>query len=252
MTRLANKTALITGASRGMGRATALALGAAGAHVIVHYAHGETEAAAVVAEIRAAGGKADAVAADLAEAGGAHALATQTRAAVGERLDILVANAAATGPATHHSIEDETIEDFDRMVAINFRAPFFLVQQLLPLFGEGSSIVLTSSVVARTTVGVMPVYAATKAAVESLVRHFAVLLGDRGIRINAVAPGVIATEATTNFFADDTSRNFVLGNQALKRTGQPDDVADVICFLVSDAARWITGDTIQVGGGSKL
>jgi NAD(P)-dependent dehydrogenase (short-subunit alcohol dehydrogenase family) len=252
MKKLTGRTALVTGASRGIGRATALALARAGAYVIVHFARGETEALAVVEEIRTTGGKADVLAADLADADGAQVLAEKTRVLVGDRLDVLVANAAATGPATQRSIEEETIENFDRMVAINFRAPFFLVQQLSPLFGDGSSIVLTSSLVARTTLGVMPVYAATKAAVESLVRHFAVLLGDRGIRVNAVAPGVIATEATANYVAEEGGSSFVLSGQALKRIGQPDDVADVIAFLAGDSARWITGGTIQVGGGSKL
>jgi 3-oxoacyl-[acyl-carrier protein] reductase len=252
MTDLSNKTALVTGASRGIGRATALALAAAGARVIVHYAHGEAEAKAIVAEIHAAGGRAETVSADLAAADGAQALASKVRPLIENRLDILVANAGATGPSTQHAIEDETVAEFDRMVAINLRAPFFLTQQLLPLFGEGSSVVFVSSLVARVTLGTMPVYAATKGAVETLVRHLAVGLGERGIRVNAVAPGVIATEATENFVSEEAGRAVVLGGQALKRIGRPDDVADVITFLASDAARWVTGDIIQAGGGSKL
>jgi len=252
MTNLMSKTALVTGASRGIGRATALALAAQGARVIVHYARGEEEAQAVLAQIRAAGGSAEAVSADLAATDGAQVLAAKVRTLIGERLDILVANAGATGPATQHAIEDETVADFDRMVAINVRAPFFLTQQLLPILGEGSSVVLISSLVARATLGTMPVYAATKGAVETLVRHLAVALGARGIRVNAVSPGVIATEATENFVSEEAGRAFVLGGQALKRIGKPDDVADVIAFLASDAARWVTGDIIQAGGGSKL
>src|SRR6266850_7068069 len=139
MTKLAGKTALVTGASRGIGRATALALAKAGAHVVVHYGRGSNEAEAVVAEIRKAGGRADAVGADLSAPDGAHKLAKQVRAIVGDRLDILVANAGITKSAT---IEETTVEDFDKLFAVNVRAPFFLVQQLLPIMGKESSIVL--------------------------------------------------------------------------------------------------------------
>ncbi len=159
MSDLISRTALVTGASRGIGRATARALALAGARVIVHYGSGSKEAESLVAEIRAAGGKADAVGADLGAPDGAHKLATEVRKLVGERLDILVANA---GVATAASIEDQTVAEFDRMFAVNVRAPFFLVQQLLPLLGEGSSVVLLSSLAARASVGVLPAYAATK------------------------------------------------------------------------------------------
>jgi NAD(P)-dependent dehydrogenase (short-subunit alcohol dehydrogenase family) len=248
MTDLSNKTALVTGASRGIGRATARALASAGAHVIVHYGGSSDEAQSLVAEIRKKGGHADPVATDLAATDGAHTLAAKVRTIVGDRLDILVANA---GVSTFSTIEQETVAAFDRMYAINVRAPFFLVQQLLPLLGEGSSVVLLSSLVTRATVGIMPAYAATKGANETLVRHFAALLGPRGIRVNAVAPGVIETDATGAFLTPE-GREGIIGSQALKRIGQPDDVADVVAFLGSNAARWITGDIIQVGGGSKL
>ena len=202
----------------------------------------------LVAEIRAAGGKADAVGADLGAPDGAHKLATEVRKLVGERLDILVANA---GVATAASIEDQTVAEFDRMFAVNVRAPFFLVQQLLPLLGEGSSVVLLSSLAARASVGVLPAYAATKGAIDTLVKHLAALLGPRGIRVNAVAPGVIDTDMS-NFVRSDEGRDYTLSIQALQRIGHPDDVADVIAFLASDAARWVTGDSIQAGGGSKI
>src|SRR6202047_1317635 len=130
MPSLNGKTALVTGASRGMGRASALALAAAGAQVLVHYGRGAKEADGVVAEIRKAGGRADAIATDLAAADGASKLARQVRSIVGDRLDILVANAGVLKAAT---IEETTVEDFDRLFAVNVRAPFFLVQQLLPI-----------------------------------------------------------------------------------------------------------------------
>jgi 3-oxoacyl-[acyl-carrier protein] reductase len=248
MSDLISRTALVTGASRGIGRAAARALASAGARVIVHYGSGSKEAEMLVAEIRAAGGKADAVGADLGAPDGAHKLAAEVKKLVGDRLDILVANAGVATPA---SIEDQTVAEFDRMFAVNVRAPFFLVQQLLPLLGEGSSIVLLSSLAARASVGVLPAYAATKGAIDTLVKHFAALLGPRGIRVNAVAPGVIDTDMS-GFVRSDEGRDYTLSIQALQRIGHPDDVADVIAFLASDAARWVTGDTLQAGGGSKV
>jgi 3-oxoacyl-[acyl-carrier protein] reductase len=134
MSTLTGKTALVTGASRGMGRASALALAAAGAQVLVHYARGANEADGVVAEIRKAGGRADALAMDLAAPDGASKLARQARGIIGDRLDILVANAGVSKAAT---IEEMTVEDFDKLFAVNVRAPYFLVQQLLPILGEG-------------------------------------------------------------------------------------------------------------------
>jgi len=248
MSSLSGKTALVTGASRGIGRASALALAAAGAQVLVHYGRGANEAGAVAAEIRKAGGRADIVAADLATADGAHKLARQARAVVGDRLDILVANAGISNAAT---IEETTVEDFDRLFAVNVRAPFFLVQQLLPILSNGSSIVLISSLAAHASVGTLPAYAATKGAIDTLVKHFASALGERGIRVNAVAPGVVETDMSS-FTKTDTGRDFTIGMQALKRLAQPDDIGEVVAFLASGAARWITGETVRADGGSKL
>jgi 3-oxoacyl-[acyl-carrier protein] reductase len=248
MTSLNGKTALVTGASRGIGRASALALAKQGAEVLVHYSSGEKEADAVVAEIHAAGGKAQKVSADLRAADGPQTLAKQVREIVGERLDVLVANAGISKAA---SIEDTTVEDFDNLFAVNVRAPYFLVQQLLPVLGDGSSVVLLSSLAAHSAVGALSAYAATKGAVDTLVKHFASALGERGIRVNAVAPGVVATDMS-NFTKTDAGREVTLGMQALKRIAQPDDIAGAVAFLASDNARWVTGDTLHVDGGSKL
>ncbi|MFT4068038.1 SDR family NAD(P)-dependent oxidoreductase [Paraburkholderia sp.] len=248
MNNLTGKTALVTGASRGIGRATAVALAKAGAQVLVHYGSAEKEADQVVAEIHAAGGQARKIAANLRDADGPHALAKQVRAVVGERLDILVANA---GISKAVPLDETSVADFDDLFAVNVRAPYFLVQQLLPVLHKGSSVILLSSLAARAAVGTLSAYAATKGAVDTLVKHFAVALGERGIRVNAAAPGVVETDMSS-FTKTDTGRELTLGMQALKRVAQPDDIAGAVAFLASDAARWITGETLHVDGGSKL
>src|SRR6266849_2100918 len=248
MNTLANKTALVTGASRGIGRAAGLALAAAGARVVVHYGRNADEAKSVVDQIRTAGGRADAVAADLSAPDGPHRLAAQVRNLIGERLDILVANAGISKAA---AIETITVEDFDKLFAVNVRAPYFLVQQLLPLLGDGSSVILLSSLGTHAAVGTLSAYAATKGAIDTLVKYFAAALGPRGIRVNAVAPVMNDTDMS-NLLKTDEGKSFVLGMQALRRIGQPDDVGSVVAFLASQDARWITGDTIRVDGGSKL
>jgi NAD(P)-dependent dehydrogenase (short-subunit alcohol dehydrogenase family) len=252
---LRNKTALVTGASRGIGRATAAVLAEAGAHVLVHYGRSSHEADSLVDIIRAQGGRAAAIQADLATTDGATSLAKEVRSIGGDRLDVLVCNAGVTKSAT---IREHTTEDFDTLFATNVRSPFFLIQQVLPILGQGSSIVLISSLAARVVVGTPDLenrsilaYASTKGAIETLVKNFAAILGPRGIRVNAVAPGVIETDAS-NFTKTEAGREVTLAMQALKRIGQPDDVAQVVAFLASDAARWVTGASIPVDGGSKL
>ena len=198
------KTALVTGASRGMGRASALALAAAGAQVLVHYGRGAKEADGVVAEIRKAGGRADAIATDLAAADGASKLARQARSIIGDRLDILVANAGVSKAAT---IEETTVEDFDKLFAVNVRAPFFLVQQLLPVTRRRAAASFSSlRSAAHAAVGTLSAYAATKGAIDTLVKYFASALGPRGIRVNAVAPGVIDTDMSNFVKTDEGSR----------------------------------------------
>ncbi len=254
MAALQGKTALVTGASRGIGRATASALAKAGANVLVHYGRSVQDAESLVADIRSKGGRADAISADLGTPDGATLLAKEVRSIVG-KLDVLVSNAGISKAAT---IKDHTMEDFGTLFATNVRSPFFLVQQLLPILGEGSNIIVISSIGARAVVGKpgldnpsLLAYASTKGALETLVKNWAAILGPRGIRVNAVAPGVIDTDMS-NFTKSEAGREVTLGMQALKRIGKPEDVADVVAFLASDAARWITGASIPVDGGSKL
>ena len=255
MTTLRGKTALVTGASRGIGRATAAALAEAGAHVLVHYGRSAEQAESLVNEIQTKGGRADAISVDLGNQDGASVLAKQVRSIIGDRLDVLVLNAGISMRAT---IADYTVEEFDSLFATNVRGPFFLVQQLLPILGEGSNIVVISSLGARMVVGKpgletpsILAYASTKGALETLVKNWAGILGPSGIRVNAVAPGIIDTELS-NFTKTDAGREITLGMQALKRIGKPEDVADVVAFVASDAARWITGASIPVDGGAKL
>jgi 3-oxoacyl-[acyl-carrier protein] reductase len=177
------------------------------------------------------------------------------RSIAGNRLDVLVLNAGISKAAR---IADHTVADFDSLFATNVRGPFFVVQQLLPILGEGSNIVVTSSLGARAVVGKPGVenasllaYASTKGALETLVKNWAATLGPCGIRVNAVAPGVIETDMS-NVTKTEAGREITLGMQALKRIGKPEDIADVVAFLVSDGARWITGASIPIDGGSKL
>ena len=248
MKDLEGKTALVTGASRGIGRAAALALGREGARVFVHYSKSSGEADSVVALIRSEGGSAEKISADLVDPDGAHRLAAQVKDVAAGRLDILVANAGVSGAAP---IEEVTIAEFDRLYAVNVRAPYFLVQQVLPLMTSGGCILFTSSLVARSAVPNLSAYAATKGAISTLVTQLAAELGPRGIRVNAVAPGVVQTDMS-NFTKTEEGRERILGLQALKRIAQPEDLGGAFAFLASSGGKWITGHILHVDGGSKL
>ncbi len=248
MNRLEGKTALVTGGSRGIGRAAVLSLASEGAQVIIHYGRGKKEAETTVAEILSRGGRAQAVSADMSTPEGPHELAEKVRAIVGNRLDVLVANAGISIPA---SIEETTVENFNELFAVNVRAPFFVIQQLLPILAAGSSVVVTTSLAAHAAVEGLAAYAMTKGALDTMVRHFARTLGMRKIRVNAVAPGIVATDMS-EFAKTDQGRAYAKNMQALKRVAQPDDIGDVVAFLASNDARWITGDILHVDGGAML
>jgi 3-oxoacyl-[acyl-carrier protein] reductase len=248
MDRLHGKTALVTGGSRGIGHAAVLSLAREGAQVIIHYGKAKEEAESIAAQIVANGGRAQAVGADMALSEGPHDLARKVRAIIGDRLDILVANAGISIPA---SIENTKVADFDQLFAVNVRAPFFVIQQLLPILSEGSSIVVTTSLAAHAAVEGLAAYSMTKGALDTMVKHFALTLGARGIRVNAVAPGIVETDMS-EFAKTDKGRQYAMDMQALKRVAQPDDIGDAIAFLASSDARWITGDIVHVDGGAKL
>jgi 3-oxoacyl-[acyl-carrier protein] reductase len=198
MAALRNKTPLVTGASPGIGRATASALAEAGAHVLAHYGCSVQDGESLVADIRSKEGRADAIRADLATREGATLLAQEVRSIVGERLDVLVSNAGISKAAT---INDHTVEDFDNLFATNVRSPFFLVQQLLPVLREGSNIIVTCSIGAHAVVGKPgldkpfdPCLCLYQRSIRDTRQKLGAILGPRGIRVNAVAPGVIDTD----------------------------------------------------------
>ncbi|MFD3532236.1 SDR family oxidoreductase [Streptomyces sp. NPDC058664] len=247
---LAGKTALVTGGSRGIGRAVALRLAADGARVGVHYASNETAAKETVTAIEAAGGSAFALRTELGVPGDADALwAAFDAATEGDHgLDILVNNAGISGPGLIHEV---TEADYDRVFAVNAKAPFFIVQKGLDRLRDGGRIINVSSGVTKIAFPGMTSYAASKGAVEVLTLTLAQTLGSRGITVNAVSPGTIETDIHP-WMADAAAKAHAAGFSVFNRVGQPGDVADVVGFLASDDARWITGQNIDVSGGSGL
>ncbi|KOX18805.1 short-chain dehydrogenase [Saccharothrix sp. NRRL B-16348] len=248
MGKLTGKAAVVTGASRGIGRTIAQRLAADGAEVAVHYSTGEAAADETVAAIRAAGGRAFAVRAELGVAGDVDTLmAGLEHGSAG--LDILVNNAAAppAGP-----IGTDTPERFDHLFAVNVKAPYFLIQRVLPLMREGGRIINVSSVATRVANPGQTSFAMGKAALETMTFTLASALGRRGITVNAVAPGATRTTDNAAVFEAPGLAEFITGQTALDRLGRADDVADVVAFLASDDARWITGQVLDASGGLHL
>jgi 3-oxoacyl-[acyl-carrier protein] reductase len=248
MKKLSGKVALVTGASKGIGAAIAHALGAAGASVVVNYASSKAGADKVVAAITAAGGKAVAVGGDVSKPAGAQGIVDSAVKAFG-RLDILVNN---SGVYEFAPIEAVTEESFHRQFGVNVLGLLLTTQAALRHMGEGSSIVNIGSVASRVTPPGSSVYSATKGAVDSATGVLARELGPRKIRVNAVNPGMVETEGVhaAGFIGTDFHKQ-AIATTPLGRIGQPDDIADVVVFLASDDARWLTGEHLLASGGNR-
>ena len=250
MSGLTGRTALVTGASRGIGQAIALRLAADGALVAIHYGSDETGAKATAAQIEAAGGTAFTVRAELGVDGDVDALFDGLEAGLaGRPLDILVNNAAAP-PAG--AIDATTPAEFDHLFAVNVKAPYFIIQRAIPLMGDGGRIVTISSVATRMANATQTSFAMTKGAVETMSLTLANELGARGITVNAVAPGATRTATNGASFEAPGLEEHIAGATALDRLGRADDVADIVAFLASDDARWITGQVVDASGGLHL
>src|SRR5215213_3640043 len=224
-----NKTALVTGASRGIGRAIARRLAADGTHVFVHYNQSSRGAEDLVAEINQAGGSAEAVSANLEDVESTDRLISDVKAKLGNRkLDILVNNAAILD---HAPLGDKDMSGLEQLLAVNVRAPYQVTSGLVGSLADDARVIFTSSIVARTYFPGATAYALTKGAIDTLTRHLAAELGERGIRVNAIAPGAIDTDMAAGFIGTDEGKDQVKQIQALKRIGQTDDIARVAGFL---------------------
>ncbi len=244
MDTLQGKVAVVTGASRGIGRATAERLAKDGATVVVNYATSAAEADAVVEGIKAQGGTALAVQADIARVDDIRRLFSETRERLG-RLDILVANA---GYSCFKPMAEITEEDFDRTYALNAKGTFFCLQEALRYMADGGRIVCISTIGTELNLPGGSCYFGSKAAVEQFCRVLAKEVASRGITVNVVSPGFIETQMLLANMGPDTRRDLI-EMTPLHRLGHPEDIAEAIAFLVGQGARWITRQNIAVDGG---
>ena len=249
-----NKIALVTGASRGLGRATALKLAHDGADLIVTYRERKHEGESVSAEIEKLGRKAALLQLDVAKTTSFDVFANRLSETLKNKwqrknFDFLINNA---GIDVYSPFAETTEENFDRLLNVHFRGVFFLTQKLLPLMADGGRIVCTSSGLTRFAIPGYAAYASTKGAIEIFVKYLAKELGPRGIAANVVAPGIIDTDFTRSALAGPGMREFFAKNIALGRVGVPEDICGVVSFLCSEEGRWVTAQRLEASGGMFL
>lgn len=250
MGKLSGKTAVVTGASKGIGAGIAKAFAAEGANVVVNYARAKDDADKVAGEIKSAGGKAITVQADVSKQADVDRLFAETKKAFGT-VDILVNNAGVYELA---SIEQVTEDSYRRMFDLNVLGTLLSTQAAVKnMNGNGGSIINVSSIVALTPVPTASVYSATKGAVDVITRSLALELGPRNIRVNSLAPGLVETEGTRAAGTSEGEfKTFAVSRTPLGRVGAPEDIGKVAVFLASDDSAWITGEVLPVGGGARL
>ncbi|MCU6792490.1 SDR family oxidoreductase [Paenibacillus sp. WQ 127069] len=254
MTKLKGKVALVTGASRGIGRAIATRLAQEGALVAVHYGTNREAAEEVVHDIEQNGGAAFTIGTKLGSSESIQTLYKTLDELLKEstgdiHFDILVNNA---GIALVAPIEDTTEDAFDKIMEINVKMPFFLTQQALPRLRDEGRIINLSSSITRISLPAIPAYSMTKGAINTLTLALSNQLGPRGITINAIQPGFVATDMNAAMLQDPASQKFGADFSIFGRWGQPEDVADIAAFLASADSRWVTGQLIDASGGSHL
>ena len=254
MKLLDGQVAIVTGGSRGIGRSIAEALAQDGALVAVHYGKSKAGADEVVAKIKSYGGDAFAVGADLSKKGAAPALFAAFDQEVSKRtgdtkFDILVNNA---GIAPFVGFGDTTEDVLDEIYTVNVKSLFLITQEAVKRLRNGGRIISTSTGAVRTPLPAVAAYSMLKASLDNLTKSLATELGPREITVNAVAPGVINTDMAAGFVSNPEGQAFALSKQALKRIGQPSDVADVVTFLAGVQSRWVTGQVVEASGGSAL
>ncbi|MFM1654972.1 SDR family oxidoreductase [Brevibacillus sp. B_LB10_24] len=254
MKRLKGKIALVTGASRGIGKGIALRLAEEGALVAVHYGSRRDAAEDTVRTIAEQGGHAFPIGAALQSVSGVRQLIDSlkeelVRLTGDPQFDILVNNA---GIGTSQTLEEETEASFDEIFAVNVKAPFFLVQQALPLLREEGRIVNVSSGVTRIAYPHLMSYNLTKGAINTFTLHLAKKLGPRKITVNAVLPGIVDTDVNASWLHTPEGHKHAVEMSALGRVGEPADIADIVTFLASAESRWVTGQLLDATGGSHL
>lgn len=252
---MTSKIALVTGGSRGLGKDSAIQLAKKGFQIILTYQTKREFADEVVKEIENIGQKAFALPLDISTTAGFNQFANEVKDILdtqfaSAKLDALVNNA---GIGINQSFETTTEETLDAMTNIHFKGPYFLTQKLLPLLNDGSSIVNTSSGLARFSFAGYSAYGAMKAAIDSLSRYQALELGSRKIRVNSIAPGAIETDFGGGVVRDISDLNqHIASETALGRVGLPDDIGSVVAFLCSEDSKWINAQRIEVSGGYKI